>query len=455
VTTVVRSGLTEKTGDITFNTVSGSPGVITGTINIYYGVPITFTGTVYDNGSTVPSTLVTAAKDVLGTSLVLTIPAPIAAPYGFKVTGVRVAIANTGLTSLNAQISATGNAIQVGQTSSVPVITSISPGIASVYATNALTFYTITGGTGTVNLNVQEYFVNAYGVTPATDISQNSSTMVYISVTRPMAGVSLSFPNTAGLFQRADASGNLQATGLTVNSSSSDPALVYYRLITDSNLTAIDTLTIPIGVTAAANLSATGTVTAKASFAEIGTVTTGHIPRYVVDEFGPATLITVLPSTTHLLMPYATYLPDYDYDTGIAVANTTKRIADFYNIVPQAGGITFYFYPQTNAAGTLPANFSYTPADNTVGSGLNADGKLAAGSTYAVMLSELLKKTSWGNNNFSGYILIVTNFTNGHGEYFVFTTTDVGVPNPNPFTHGALMLVLYPDIYWYPEDLDS
>jgi hypothetical protein len=456
VTTVVRSGLTEKTGDLTFNTIPGSPAVITGTISIYYGVSITATGTVYENESTTPSTLVTAAVAPTGTSLVLTIANPIAAPFGFKVTGVRVAVANTTLTSLSVNLSATGNAIQAGQTTGIPVITSISPGITSVSATSAQSFQAVEGGSGTVVLNITEGFINAFGVTATTDPTQNSSTMVMISVPRPMAGVSLIFPLTAastvGNFTRADSTGALQATGLTISSLSSDPTYVFYRVTTDTSLTALDTLSIPIVVNATAPVTITGTIAVTASLAEIGTITTGHIPRYVVDWFGTPVIVTILPSTTYLLMPYAVSLPTMDYETGIAIANTTKRIAAFEDVVRQAGAITFYFYPQTTAAGTLPDVSSYTPTDNTVGSGLNADGKLAAGSTYAVTLSGLLAQASPPiTGNFSGYILVVTNFTNAHGEYFIFTTWDA--ENPNPFTHGALMEVLNPDRNRYPEKL--
>ncbi len=40
-TTVVNSGFTEKTGDIMFTTVAGTPASVTGTFTISYGVPIT------------------------------------------------------------------------------------------------------------------------------------------------------------------------------------------------------------------------------------------------------------------------------------------------------------------------------------------------------------------------------------------------------------------------------
>jgi hypothetical protein len=51
VTAVVASGLTEKTGDITFTTVSGSPTVQSGVITINYGVPITVVGSVCQPGA--------------------------------------------------------------------------------------------------------------------------------------------------------------------------------------------------------------------------------------------------------------------------------------------------------------------------------------------------------------------------------------------------------------------
>jgi hypothetical protein len=47
------------------------------------------------------------------------------------------------------------------------------------------------------------------------------------------------------------------------------------------------------------------------------------------------------------------------------------------------------------------------------------------------MLSEVLPEDV---TSFSGYVFIVTDFTNGHGEYFI--------SNFDNFTHGSLMLVV-------------
>ena len=113
VTAVISTGLAEKTGDITFNVTSGS--TLAGTLSINYsGVPITnATGTihVYVNGVDTPA-LVNASGTALGSGLlVINVPATLVSPNTIRVAGVRVAVANTGLTSLNAQISSTINAI--------------------------------------------------------------------------------------------------------------------------------------------------------------------------------------------------------------------------------------------------------------------------------------------------------------------------------------------------------
>jgi hypothetical protein len=89
--------------------------------------------------------------------------------------------------------------------------------------------------------------------------------------------------------------------------------------------------------------------------------------------------------------------------------------------------MTFYFYPQQGSP------FDYTTADDSPGAGLDAGGKLAAGGTYTVLLSELIAAAG-SRDFFTGYIIVITNFTNAHGQYFV---SDFQF-----FTNGALMLVL-------------
>lgn len=455
VTTVVASGLTEKTGDVTFTTIPASPNVLSGTFTISYGVPITFIGAVFEAGATVPSTRVTVLSST-GGNLVLTINTGIAAPFSFRVTGVRVAVANTSLTSLDASISATNNAIVAGQTNPVRVINSISPGISSVTATppfnTPLTINAVTGlsAPGTANLNVTEGFLNAYGVTNTTDTSQTISTMVKITISQPPPGLSLTFPVTpntteAGVpvtnaFQLADAQGNL-LTSAAVLTNTSTSFTVYYRVVTDTNPTALDTLAIPITVsqlfTAILPLQ-NGDITATATLAPIGIIQTpcfagfvcSAIPRYVEALVGPAVIVRIVPGTTTLLVPYATV--GGLYNTGLAIANTTEGPAasatGFAAAVPQSGTMKFFFFPQ--ATGTV---VTYVTAAGSPGAGLDANGFLVSGGLYTVLLDQLLTAAKVPGD-FSGHIFVVTNFTNAHGQYFI--------SDFEAFTNGALMLVL-------------
>ena len=134
VTAVIQNGLAEKTGDVSFTVTSGSTLVGTMSIN-YSGIPITNAANtihVYINGVDTPAAVNTSGTALKSGLLVINVPELLTnvsnggQPATIRVSGVRVAVANQGLTSLNAQISATINAITAGQTV-VQVISSIKP----------------------------------------------------------------------------------------------------------------------------------------------------------------------------------------------------------------------------------------------------------------------------------------------------------------------------------------
>ncbi len=431
VTTVANTGQTEKTGDITFTTVTGSPNTVTGTFTISYGVPITVPTTaiqVVSSGCPAPAPSVLSVDNAAGI-LVIRVPAGCTDPTNIRVTGVRVATAGTALTELSAAISSTGNALVAGQTS-VRVIYSIAAGIASVTSTPA-SVHAVTGAvTGTpVNFKVKEGFLGAYGVTEVTDPTQTHSTMVRITLnSAPPSGVTLTFPGVVSTdkvpnaFKTAAADGTVNGADVTITSASTVLS-VYYRVVVDTDLTAIETLTVPITVATAATprpIAAT-TITATATLAPIGTafgtggaVLTTPIPRYAAAEVGPGTIFTVVPGTTALMTPYVTV--GQGYDTGIAIANTTSdpglAALGFKGAVSQSGKIKFYFYP------TVGSSFSYTTSSALPGVGLDSTGSLASGRTYTVLLSALLEAAG-GPSEFSGYLIIVTEFTNAHGECYI------------------------------------
>jgi hypothetical protein len=444
VTAVVASGLTEKTGDITFNPV-GAQQYQSGVITINYGVPITVRGQVCAIGPgcvAVPGVAALPADPLAPNVFQVAITGPLA-PVAFRVSGNRVAVAGSGLTSLFANLSATGNAIEVGQNNQVPVITSIQPGIgAFTVATppGPAGYNSIFGGpTQVATLNIREGFFHAFG--PATDegYTFNRATMIKLTISPIPAGLRLSFPAAvAPYFSRTDANGVVQGADLPL------PDLVgtntvYYMVTAPTDPTLIDTLGIPVTVSILPGFPplGVGSVTAIATFAPLGTASTlpppQPVPRYVDAPAGPVTIAIVVPGTTTLLMPYA--VDQVGYDTGIAISNTTKdpgaqAMGITETIVAQSGNITFYFYQDGDPVSV------YTTQAGSPGAGLDATGNLVAGATYSVLLSEIaaLAQPPIPAEDFQGYVFIICNFTNAHGQYFI---SDFEF-----FTNGALMLVI-------------
>ncbi len=476
VTAVVNTGLVEKTGDITFTQISGAP--MTGTITVSYGVQITndtSTGigiTVISptTGATNPPTIntVSNAAGQVVINVQPTTPGGTTNVTVFALTGVRVAVAGTTLSNLTANISATNNAITAGQTS-VVVVSSIAPGIASIKTT---TVGSVNATTGKLNkdsegvdlqpvITVKEGFLNAWG-TPA-DLTA-AGLRITLSAAPP-SGVTVGFPLTAstdgtGVFQAMDSKGNILTSAQSITSSSTALAL-YYKVVTGTDPTKQETLTINPTITVSSSVTLplpAISITYVVSMAPIGTAfdsdgkvitDTKLIPRYVALDVGPATLLNVVGNTTTMLIPFAQTVTAAGYNTGFAIANTTEdpgTPTGFESPVAQSGVITFYFFPQVSATGTSPTNFSYTTAASSPGTGLDATGKLPSGSTYTVLLSQLLSAAA-APADFSGYIFVVANFTNAHCLYVVsnFTT----------FSQGSLALIITQDRTNAPESLNN
>jgi len=429
VTTVSSCGTTELTGQINILEAVGSLPTVTGTITVVYGVAITNTAglTITVNGVVNPALVsnISTAGDYAAGRLVLSLTPGATNITSIVVSGIRVNIAgNPGLTSLTAQLTATGNSFVGGQTS-VVVISSIASAIASVAGSPLLTINALTPGISTTTITATEGFVNAWVL----------GSVVGVTFSPVPAGIQLyNFPLTIG----PDAQGTIwqlvtDSTGATLavaspvlTSATATPA-VFYKVTTAGATAdvAVQTLPIPINVTnqAAATLPlSAGTLT---------TVTADMNPRSgaippvysgtTCQKTSTGTLITIVPATTNLFMPYVTTLAGYD--TGIAIANATKDPFALTPVTPQSGTITFYLFP---AGGTM---FSITPT-GTAG-GLTG-GALASGSEYVYLLSTLLADAG-KPAAFSGYIFVVCNFTNAHGQYFI--------SNFDSFTNGSLMLV--------------
>ena len=453
VTAVTDSGQTEKTGDITITSIPGSAATVPGTITISFGVPITIgMGAIT---STDPNVTVNNINNQAG-QLVLNVAGAVPT-IAAVVSGVRVATAGSPLTSLSASISTTGNALVAGQTN-VTVINAISPGIASFGLSSPIaqpsTINAVTGAATNGIYYVKEGFLNAFGVTAATDPTQTGSNLIRITLSQaPPPGVSMTFPQvvdtvnttnpgpppvvTAGAFELSDGAGALLGADLVIDDEG--PLTFYYKLVIDSDLTVVETILIDPVVAVAPgtpkplpSTTITATVTLAPigpAFGTLGTVLATPIPRYAASEVGPATLLRIVPASTTLLFPYVTTA--FGYDTGIAISNTTmdpKGVMGVDDATAQDGAITFYFYPSGGTPFNLPV------------------GTLDSGDTYTELLSNLLAEAQQPVD-FTGYIIAVCEFTNAHGQYFI---SDFMY-----FTNGALALVVHDDRDNTPEALNQ
>lgn len=442
VTTVTSCGKTELTGDITFSTVPASLPVITGTIVINYGVPVSSTAgaTVTVTYGVTPATplgtgsVVLSGSSLIASANILTILIDPGAGWANGVSivvhGVKVDVSGSpNLSNLVANISGTGNTFVAGETS-VVVISSISSALNPIVTSTISTINAVFGtATGSASATVTEGYLN--GWIPGIGIQFNFNAIP--------AGLRFTFPTTAaygtgGVFTLVNQDTTAVTAPQSVFTSASGAFSVIYQLTTQSTSpapeTTIETLTLTPVVAVITTPVALGSVTFSAQVANF--LPASYVPNYAAGgcPTGSATVVTVIPASTALLIPYATV--GGMYDTGIAIANTTTDpFAAGNTAKKQDGAITFYFYPQTGTA------FQYPAALGTldVGTGLT-NGLLPTGRLYTVLLSELLAKAAQGPD-FSGYIIAVLNATNGHGQYFI--------SDFQAFTNGALMLVIDPN----------
>jgi len=445
VTAVIQNGLTEKTGDVVFaiTAVGATPTSVAGTISISYsGIPIT---SAQANTTTCAPQITVTGTGGLGAAAlnastncdslaagIVVINVPLGGIVGDTITvsGVRVAVANTGLTSLNAQVFSTVNSITAGQTV-VQVIASIQPAIT--VTGKAETINSVTGlpvaGTNNVpaHMIAKEVFLNAFGLAiddTAYPADEGSLWVRFTLSAAPVDGVTLTFPATAGLFTQVDSTGAAIGDVTEIDSTAKAPIQIYYALTSDSDPTTIETLDVPVTVTIDGPVVGAGNISFTATVAPIGVAKvtpTSLIPRYTVSESAAQDLVLFTGSNTVMLIPYASVATEIGYDTGLAFSNTTEdpgkaAMGGITSATPQPGSFTVYFYPQSGTNFWVSSTAAGFP-----GSGLDATGKIPAGGTFVALLSELVKAAQAANSSitipddFTGYLVVIANFTNAHG----------------------------------------
>lgn len=483
VTTVTATGMTERAGTVTFSHLSGT--TLAGTITINYQTAISNPGAGFTDvvvGGTIAGvSLNTVASSHSSGILVVNVPAG-AVTGTITVSGVRVRIADTGLANLQALISTTGNAIVAGQ-SVVTVINATRAGVGTVAVptfgtinnvTNGVTTTTGTtvtapAGSATALLAVNEGYLDTWD--GARYGSATTSGFVGIRLTfasAPQASMRLVFPDTVsmvdanatatatgGVFVRANSVGTTATGTQRITSASSGSSLQVFYMAQMADPQKLEQVRIPITIESSSSSAVPFAVPASpinvtVSMAPVNTTllaSDGYpisfpIPRYSASESTAVTVVTYEVANTTLLIPFATVITSTGFNTGISVANTTKdpgsAAMGVTTAVAQNGRLTFYIYPQRQGDGTLPDPVIFTPVSalaNTTG--LDASGLLPSGSTFTALLSDIFTAAgvtaSW-RNNFNGYVFIVTNFTNAHGQYVLsdFKT----------FSQGALALVV-------------
>jgi hypothetical protein len=494
ITTVISTGNAELTGDITF---TGTGTSTVGTITIQYGSGVNITSgwtsiTVKKDGLAAAGLQVDTLASVYSPgSLVIDVPAGLTVTsgttYAITVSGVRVQVSGTGLTSLQAYLSVTGGNTLAAGSSPVTVINSTSGlGIAASGVTSYNTGTVPFPITGTAASATGNPTINAvYGAFDVTTSQTNTSTQyttiaikegflsawqknvgVRISVSAlPPKGVTFTFPATANTVDATATSTALttlspwvrgiststtaQGTTTTISYNSKSSALdVYYYVATDSGPTTMEALQIPVTITtdpttetfplAATTFNYTVTLAPvqgayNTSGSNVGKPDGLLAPRFTESLVGPANLLAITGRNTALLIPYAyASTTAGDFNTAMAITNTTEdpgiTVLGFTGATAQAGTVTFYLFPQGSS--TLPA-FKYTTAAGSPGSGLDSAGSLVSGGTYSVFLSQIfplatpLSGTSTLGSSFTGYVVIVTNFSNTHGIFVISNFTNL------------------------------
>ena len=129
---------------------------------------------------------------------------------------------------------------------------------------------------------------------------------------------------------------------------------------------------------------------------------TSAIPRFASDVSAPVTVIDAKSSQTTIRVPYALF--DGTFDTGFGVSN--MNVDD-----GQSGAISFMLYQN----GHEP--IVYTTAPGSPGMGLKS-GQLDAGTTYSVLLSDILDAVEMPVP-FAGYVKIIADFTGADGIAYI------------------------------------
>jgi len=226
-------------------------------------------------------------------------------------------------------------------------------------------------------------------------------------------------------------------SGLVALTVTGTSATAIYEITTD-NTAAIDTIAIPVtlsaGSNAITNYLTNPTMTVTTSLAPQPATAASQIPSFssTAADIVTANTVTFQACTTNLLFPFVTNVNGFE--TGLAISNTSK---DPFKTATQSGICTLNFFASGVSGATNPT--AVTAPNLAEG----ANQPYLAGETYAFTLTQALGVNAANPATFQGYVIAQCQFSFGHGFGYILGGLQPGMfINPNNTAMGYLALVL-------------
>ena len=353
---------------------------------------------------------------------------PITNLVTYNPTEVPVATLSASLTGLIPTVSPVNTILTCAPTTSPAngsglVLTGGAPGPTQILAPGYMSLTGSEAFAAALALAAQE---TGFSNTPAA----TASTTIVITINGVPAGFrlvpvsQLQSTNTGAALAVAPAIPlTFGALPANVNQTTSGTAITLTYTITGTDNATAESFTFGyhLGTSTGAPVAAggsTGPITATIS---IGPITTTGIVRMAANATPAGTIANVSDCVTRL--EYSWVVNTAGYDTGIAIANTTKDDEAYGTGVPngataQSGPCVLTGYP---AGGGTPISFT--------------TASIPAGQTLAFTISG-----TTGFSGFSGYVLAVCNFLNAHS--FAFITNGFGSTAGPNLAQGYQALVV-------------
>jgi hypothetical protein len=361
----------------------------------------------------------------------------------FRLVGVRIdANGKSGAQTASASLNSSANNY-ILTTTSVTVINNIGPGIGSMAVGARSINATNNNGTATIftNRNIPDAnasFVITEGISSAFRTATQSSnsgaavangSQIRLTFNGVPSGVTLTLTANAG-----DANNNrtvsISNTAITSTATTTVISFTGNSSSTVPSLTASDQVEIQAVVSAntTAAVTTAGAISVTATMYPIGEALNNNTstalgqprqdqgyPTFIQADVGPVTIVNIVAASTTLLIPLAEKVGPFD--TGIAIANTTRDPFGEAGggATPSAGTLRFDFFP-SSATGAGTACFLQTSATSRPGVGIASDGTIPAGATYLALLSQLLPLSNCAAGDFFGYVFVTANFLDAHGS---------------------------------------